>query len=265
MKMNGILIASGIVLVLLSAVFLLIIKNDTEVVKIEKNYVKLRERLEKQDSEKGIEVINFADDYARLFTRISEGNAADAKAYAQLVRTITDGTIEFEDEEVFSIAEDFAIIYKKIADGFDDFGVQQITIIEDGSGTCSLVIDYIGGDSGGGYGYSIRKMDKDEDEQVYFGERLVEADGSLGENRIEIMFHGTKSSALYNMYPSGTVHKLKGVPTVLQSNFNVRISSIPGADIFVIYVGSNEPLNIDEQDFKKIKKITGSVEIKLGK
>ena len=254
------LITAGVVLVLLSAVFLLINKNDSEFAKIEKDYAKLRERMEGQ-GEKGIEV-DFRDEYARLFTRISEGDTVDAKDYAQLVRTITQGAIEFEDEEVFNIAENVAKVYNKMAEGFSDFGVQQIKLVEDNSGK-RLVIDYIGDHVDFG-GYSIRKMDKDEDEKVYLGEQLVEVDGSSGENRIEIMIYGTASNELYNMYPSGTVHKLKGVPIELNSDFKIRIAPVPGFSGFAVYIGSDEPVNISEQDYTSINsKIIGSIDIRI--
>lgn len=253
-------VTGGVILVLLSAVFLLVNKDGTETSKIENEYTKLQEKLEKKQGREGIEVVDFADDYARLFTRISEGNVADAKDYAQLVRTITGNTIEFEDEEVFSLAGEIAQFYKKMADGFDDFGVQQIKIVKDNSGKCSLVIDYIG-DQVDIRGYRIRKMGKDENEKVYSGEQEVEADGSSGENRIEIMFFGRASRVLCNMYPPGTVHKLMTVPTEFKADFNIRIVPVPGLDGFAVYIGSDEPIDIDEKDYTEINRITGSIDI----
>ncbi|MCL1791714.1 MAG: hypothetical protein FWG40_10300 [Peptococcaceae bacterium] len=251
------IVTGGVVIIMLSAIFLLVHRIDTryasEVVKIEKDYVKIRERVEKQQK-KGIEV-DFADDYILLFTQISEGHVEDAKDYAQLVRRITQGTIAFEDEEVFGVAKDLTQVFKKMADGFDDFGIQQIRIVND-AGESLLVIDYFDIK-----GYSIRKMDKEE--KLYSGEQLIEDDGLLGENRIEIMFYGAKvSNELANIYPLGIVHELKGVQTELESSFNIMIGyPIPGFSGFVVHIGTNEPLNIKEQDFTSIDRPIGIIEI----
>ncbi|MCL1790246.1 MAG: hypothetical protein FWG40_02630 [Peptococcaceae bacterium] len=140
----------------------------------------------------------------------------------------------------------------------NDKGVQQIRIVENSS-EWTIVINYI--DIGG---YSIRKMDKDENEEVYFGEILVEDDGLLGENRIEIMFYGAKASyKLINRYPFGIVHKLKDVPADLKSNFNIRTTSFPGFSGFAVRIGSNEPINIEEQDYTQIHHAIGSIKITI--
>ena len=251
--------AGGAILVLLSAVFVLTNKNDSEIseaAKIEKDYISLCEKLEKQQRE-GME-IDFADDYAQLFTRISKGNPADAKEYAQLIRTMTNDYIKFEDEEVFSIAEYLAELYKKLSDGFDDFGVQQIKIAENSSGKYSLVVDYFDDKFGA---YSVRKMDKDE--KVYYLEQLIEYDGLLGENRIEIIFYGAKASdELIKMYPLGISHKLKGASTEL----NIKIAANPpGLGGLIVHIGSNEPINIKEQGHTSINLPMGTIEIEIDK
>ena len=123
----------------------------------------------------------------------------------------------------------------------------------------SIVINYI--DIGG---YSIRKMDRDEKEEVYIGERLVEDDGSLGEYRIEVMFYGAKASnELFNEYPYGIVRKLKDISDDLKSNLNIRTTSFPGFSGFAIHIGSSEPINIEEQEYTKINRIIGNIEIRL--
>ncbi|MCL1851756.1 MAG: hypothetical protein FWF88_01810 [Peptococcaceae bacterium] len=226
---------------------------------IEEIYTQLHARVGEQE---GLDIeVDFIEDYIRLFTQISEGKMVDANRYAQLLRKITQGTIEFEDEEVFRVAEDLVKGFEKLENDPYGSGIRQIKIVYDGSGESSLVIDYadIGGDRV--CAYAVRKMDKDE--KVHYGERLIEDDG-LGENRVAITFYGAESSQeLFRMYSFGIVHKLKTIPGNLESNFCIRFATPPGHDGFVAYIGSNEPINIDEQGYTSINEENGSIIIAL--
>lgn len=110
--------------------------------------------------------------------------------------------------------------------------------------------------------YSIRIMDKEERE--YLGERLVEADGLLGRYRIEIMFYDAKGSpALAKEYPLGTVHEINDVSVGLKSKYKIRIAYPPDDSKFVIYIGSDEPINVKEQESKRIGSRKGNIELIL--
>jgi len=196
-------------------------------------------------------------EYAPIFRRIADGDRKYAKKYAQLLLEIAPGsTMDINANEVFDIAADYAWMYEQMAEGTDDFGVQHVKIIEDTSGKKSLVIDYI--DIGG---CSVRMMD--ESDKVVSRGRLVEDDGSLGKHRIEIKFGDARASAaLSKEFPNQT-DKLKEVPDDLKSKINIRMAC-PDDSMFIIYIGSDEPISIEEQGFTN-NHPKGSIEIALEK
>ncbi|MCL1790242.1 MAG: hypothetical protein FWG40_02610 [Peptococcaceae bacterium] len=260
-----VLLFVGIAVVLLFVVFGVVNMKTTDVAKaevaeevarIEEEYTQIRAKV---GGMMDIE-IDLIEEYVRLFARISEGHHADEKDYAQLLRTITQGSMEFDDGAVFSTAEDLVRMFEEMAEDPYGFGVRQIKIVEDSSGKRSLVVNYV--DIGA---YSIRKMDKDEKE--HSGERLVEYDGSLGEYRIEIAFHGARMSyELFRMYAFQRVSKIKTVPTGLVPDLSIRFATFPDdSDNLIAYIGSDEPINIDEQGYTAIDEANGSIIIALKK
>jgi len=162
---------------------------------------------------------------------------------------------------IISLLVSVLFINAKIAeDQFDD-GVKHIRIAESDAGEKLLNIEH-GGDMYESSSYSIRIMDKEERE--YLGERLVEADGLLGRYRIEIMFYDTKGSpALAKEYPLGTVHEINDVSVGLKSKYKIRIAYPPDDSKFVIYIGSDEPINVKEQESKRIGNRKGNIELIL--
>ena len=153
---------------------------------------------------------------------------------------------------ITSLVVSLLFINAKIGEDRFDNGINQIKIVESKSGRKSLKID-LGNKASGSY--SARLMD--EDEMIYVGENLVKDDGSLGKYRIEIMFYDIQGSeALTNEYSIGKVHELKDVPTDLKSNYKIRIAYPPNDCAFVVYIGSDEPIKINEQ--KNMTRINGS-------
>ena len=256
----GITIVSSIVLVLFfyaNNSNLTKDNSDNQVEKIAEEYNQLREQIARgSEMTEGEQEDKSAHGYAELFAKIADGAADREKEYAQLLREFTQHTIEFGDNEVFVVADDLAKIYSLMAEGSDDFGVQEIKVAEDSSKELSLIIDYIDLRA-----YSVRMMDKDEME--YTGEHLVEYDGSLGKHRIEIIFYDARASAKFSQqYPIWDDHELKDVPADLGFKLNIKGVYTPD-HAFVIYVGSDEPLSISEQDFTSLNRPMGSIELIL--
>lgn len=129
-------------------------------------------------------------------------------------------------------------------DRFSD-GIKHVKITTNSLSQKLLSIEH-----GGGYSqnakYSVRLMDQEDLE--YYGERLIKNDGSLGKYRIEIMFYDLKaSSSLAKEYPIGAVHEINDVLDGNISTYKIRIAYPPDDSMFVMYVGSDEPISISEQ------------------
>ncbi|PWM42884.1 MAG: hypothetical protein DBX47_07725 [Clostridiales bacterium] len=196
-----------------------------------------------------------------MFERISKGSSANAEDYAQLVKEITKGTVEFNKNEVFSLSENFAAFYEKIADGFDDFGVQDIKIVEEIFGKRDLCIEYIAI-----YGYSVRILN--EDERLFYGEHpdvREEPADLMGKYRVEISFYDSEAaSELIKKYGGNKIHEFEEVPESSKSKFKIRMGN-PDDSTFIIYIGSDEPIKIKEQDYIKVNYPMGSIKIPIEK
>ena len=150
----------------------------------------------------------------------------------------------------------------KLRGGTDIDGIKKISIVETTSGENILRIDF-GRNIHEKMCYRIRLMDKDE--KVALGSRFVEDDGLLGQYRIEIMFYDTMGvRVLSNEYPVAidneiVVHTLEDVPADLKSKFNIRVAYLDDSTS-VIYIGSDEPISIEEQETTKIDYKKGNIE-----
>jgi dTDP-4-dehydrorhamnose 3,5-epimerase-like enzyme len=234
---------------------------------IASEYAQIREQIERGNSTtEGSENKSGSDktegerdnalSYANLFDKIADGEVEKEKEYAQLLRTITENTIEFGDNEVFIVAGDLAKMYSDMSEGSNDFGVQEIKVVENSSKELVLIIDYIDV-----RGYSVRTIY--EDEMEYSGERLVEYDGSLGKHRIEITFYESSASARFaKQYPLWNAHELKEVPADLRVKLKCKGVYSPD-HAFVLYIGSDEPISINEQDFTRLNRPIGSIELMI--
>lgn len=140
-------------------------------------------------------------------------------------------------------------------------GVQKVEIVERNSGRKTILIDY-GSGSSDHPSYHARVMDQGE--KVFLGERLVEDDGLLGKYRMEVMFHQiTGSPTLAKEYPLGTVHELNDGSGLQKSEYRIRIASPPDDSSFVFYIGSDEPLNVDEVEYARLSPFGGRIAIPL--
>ena len=156
-----------------------------------------------------------------------------------------------------------AVLFINASNGEEKYpeGVRNVKITENNSGQRVLRIEHGGGYSENSH-YSVRMMAQDDKE--FYGEKLIENNGSLGKYRIEIMFGSVKaSSALYKDYPSGTVHEIKDVSDVINSIYKIKIAYPPDDSMFVIYVGSDEPITVSEQKYISTKGVRGTIDIVL--
>ena len=262
-KVSLFIIISITVISLPLGVFLLInakLNNDSsvpsQVGSIEKTYNKLLKEIKRTSANEN-ENLNekFAEDYSRLFAKIAQGVPAYAKDYAELFREITHNTIEFEDDEVFSLAENISQFYAKTADNETDTGIQQIRFVENDLGKELLIVDYFGDVSG----YSTRLMD--EDEMEFIGMDYAENDGALGKYRIEIVLSDTKLSEKFiNRYSLGKIYEIENA----SSKLNLRVSTNFSYGCF-LYIGSDNQINIAEQEFTKLNYPMGSIELVIEK
>jgi len=255
MKMS--LISAVVVFASLLITLLLVVACATNdpIKKIASEYDQMLEQIERGTTVTEGERKN-ALRYAELFGKIADGAVEQEVEYAQLLKTITENAIEFSYNEVFIVADDLAKIYSDIAKGNDDFGVQEIKVTEDSSNGLSLIIDYIDVKS-----YSVRMIDADEME--LYGERLVEYDGSLGKHRIEISFYEASASVRFaKQYPLWNAHELKEVPADL--GVKLKVKGVYSPDhAFVLYIGSDEPISIKEQNFTHLNRPMGSIELMI--
>lgn len=124
-------------------------------------------------------------------------------------------------------------------------GVRQVKIVDTLLQGRMLVIgyDWLYSES---MGYSIRAMDANE--MVWYSESYVEDEGLLGKYRYEIkIFNVRLSSSLEKRYPNTETHVLKDVPKDLKSKVKIRLAYCMDDSTEVFYLGSDEPLYIEER------------------
>ena len=138
----------------------------------------------------------------------------------------------------------------------DLFGVRQVKITKSFSGEDTLVID-----CWGVYGYHVETMD--ENDLIYRGEKQVKEDG-LGKYRIAIYYTSAgRTTSLRKQYPGGKIHTLENVPADCKGKYNIKFSRLPDDSTSVIYIGSDEPFSIVEQDTTIVNYNKGSIKIRL--
>ncbi|MDR1001662.1 MAG: hypothetical protein LBL82_00090 [Oscillospiraceae bacterium] len=161
---------------------------------------------------------------------------------------------------LISIAAVFAV--RVLGDTHPD-GVRKVELTQSSSGEQAIRVT-MGWLYSENAGYSVRMME--EDEPVFRGERLIENDGSLGKYRIEIMFHDAKGSdELREKYPVGETCELSDVPASAKGEYKIWIAYPPDDSMFVVYIGSDQPIDVEEHDTAKFGDLKNySFEIKLG-
>lgn len=106
-------------------------------------------------------------------------------------------------------------------------------------------------------GYSVRALSADEGE--YCGDGMRTYDGALGKYRIMIKFGDTDpSEAFTRNFPIGDVVEIKNAP------INIRAKRVSPEDHgFVLYLGFDTPIQVDERDYTKLNALGGTLKIQL--
>lgn len=199
------------------------ISKKSEFDRLKSTYISLKSKTNEKNSLTSDEYA----EYASLFDAISHGDEEMASDYAQLVREITDNTVDFEDEEVFTIAKKFAGAYKSLAAGSGS-GIQSLEVSKSSSGNV-LNVSYIDC-----WGYSVKLLTVQEG-------TALDID-SLGKYRAVITFFDTKESLpLAEQYPTGQSFTLEG--------YRFKFENTPDHGL-ALYIGSDMPLALEEKTEK---------------
>jgi len=220
---------------------------------IEKDYAQLRKKIENNQMD-GSSKENISE-YTNLFKKIANGDQKYTAEYARLLTEITNDTYKFNDDEVFGIAKDIAELYEQMEQGTDDFGIQAIKIVSSDQEKWLLAIDYINL-----YTYSVKAKNKSE--PVLVGEKFLASD-ALGEYQMEIIFDDTKASRRFaEQYHAGEIYPLQEIPGDLETGFRMMVS-YPDTHSVIVYIGSDVPLHIEEQENNKINRPKGVLELAI--
>ncbi|MBQ8398440.1 MAG: hypothetical protein IJX08_00575 [Clostridia bacterium] len=106
-------------------------------------------------------------------------------------------------------------------------------------------------------GYSVRALS--ENEGKYCGDGMRSYDGALGKYRIMIKFGDTDpSEAFTRNFPIGDVVEIKNAP------INIRAKRVSPEDHgFVLYLGFDTPIQIEETDYTMLNALGGTLRIQL--
>lgn len=138
------------------------------------------------------------------------------------------------------------------------FGMQDVRVAANDAGGFSLLIGYADIS-----GYGVRMMR--EDEPLLIGDGPIPYDGSLGKYRMEIRLYDARLSDKWlGQYPVSEVHVLRDVPADFAGCFRIRCA-YPDDATLVLYIGSDEPLTVEEANvhFSELERISGSIEVRL--
>lgn len=254
MKKSLVLISLIGVVLILAVLFVAAYSSRIPLSRINEKYNEISEKLSNgnitEEEEKKLQL-----ELSELFLDISLGKKETQSAYAELLRKITNNAYEFDDGEVFQLASQLHELMKTMEEkGKDVLGVQDIKMATDALGNNSLIVSYMGVER-----YSVRMMDEAEEEYT-MGDYTSEYNGDLGKYRIEIMFYDSGSSVHFReLYPVGEVCEPEYNDTMSQT-LKFRCAYTPD-HAFVIYVGSNEPINVEKIDREKLKSPIGDIEI----
>lgn len=100
--------------------------------------------------------------------------------------------------------------------------------------------------------YHIRVLGNDakvfqKNDLVNYEETVV---GEMGDYVIELMFYDIlPSDTLQEKYPAGRVHELKEVPMDMKSDFRICFRYPPADHMVAVYIGSDQPIAIDEGEY----------------
>ena len=191
----------------------------------EKTYEGIKEKVE--DGE--LSEQDLAAEYCKLFENIAKGDKTKASEYATLLRKITANECEFADEEVFDVAESYAKVFNKMADGYDDFGLQDIVVSKGTDGKYTIGFEYFGEVRA----YSVEKMN----------------DGKS----VKVTFYDAKTSVAFrDKYPFDKEHQVGGV------KFKAEHTADHG---LIIYIESETALTVEEKELTEVNRPEGTIKL----
>ena len=106
-------------------------------------------------------------------------------------------------------------------------------------------------------GYTVREVPQDEGE--YIGDGMIDYDGSLGQYRIMIEFGDVEPHTVFvrSMFRDG-IYELKRVNVSLK----MKIAQ-PSDHGFVLYIGSDTPIHLEETSSNKLDGLFGIIKIPI--
>lgn len=145
------------------------------------------------------------------------------------------------------------MLYAGIQHGRGDlFSVRRVGVERSLSGSYALTIDCFGI-----YGYRVEPME--ETDPVFRGEQEVPLE-ELGQYRFAVWLSDAYAAhTLAEKYPLCQLHTLEDVPKEWEGKVNIYLAYPPDDSLFVVYIGSDEPLRAEAQPFTK----TGELPVRL--
>ena len=192
---------------------------------IEQTYDAIKEKVE--DGELSEQAL--AAEYTKLFENIAKGDKHKVNEYAALLRKITNDEYVFADEEVFKVAKSCAKVLGKMAEGYDDFGVQDIVVTKGADGKYTIGFEYFGEVRA----YSVEKMN----------------DGKS----VKVTFYDAKPSVVFkDKYPFGEERQVEGV------RFKAEYTADHG---FIIYIESKTAITVEEKELTEVNRPEGTIKL----
>lgn len=91
--------------------------------------------------------------------------------------------------------------------------------------------------------YAVRPIGENDD--VFFENRSVPNDRTLGRYQVEVLFFDVQASdAFAERYPVGKIHTLAGVPEKWHGEVRIRIAYPPDDTMFAVYIGADRPIDV---------------------
>lgn len=170
-----------------------------------------------------------ANEYAELCRQIAKGAKEQASEYAEVLRKITHDEYEFADDEVFAVAESCASVFAKMAEGYDDFGLQDIAVSKENKENHTIVFQYCG------------------EVRAYSVERVSDGD------KVKVTFYDANLSAKFkDKYLCEEEYQIEGL------SFKAEYTADHG---FVICIDSETELNVEEKEMTEVNRPEGTIEI----
>lgn len=239
-----------VICVLLLPVLLIGCARQTSYEQAEQRYRSLKETANTMSE------AEYSAAYAELFDSIAHGSVSEQNKLAGLTREILGENVVFENDEVFDIAGDYAMVYSKLASGDRDMGVQELKIKSTRGRTARLEFPYWGE-----MWYSVKMVSMGEDWVT--GEFTNPYQGELGQYLLLVQFNDAEPSLKFaKQYPLGQDHKLR-IPR-LGPDREMTMHIISNSDHgYNVYIGSDEPFWVEEQSSVRLNRLVGTVSVEI--